>query len=234
MYLELNLSEEGAHLAGRAQKTFLALGMGYEAAEPRPTLRSPSPTTANWLPRWSFSIGAAAFDRENNRAWIATIDLYQALVHHRKRRLDEALELCRRAIPFFEPSPLSLLQASSQLLLARILLDRGESEEGQAGVSGCIDRLEEAGTPALSYQAWYVLGVVEESPGAPEAAYQAYLKAHGHLENGSNSESGGNENRLPQGQAEIYEALVRMSSAGTVRMPPSSMWSRRSRAAWLT
>ena len=32
MYLELNLSEEGAHLARRAQETFRQLGMGYEAA----------------------------------------------------------------------------------------------------------------------------------------------------------------------------------------------------------
>ena len=38
MYLELNLSEEGAHLAGRAQKAFLELGMGYEAAKAQTNL----------------------------------------------------------------------------------------------------------------------------------------------------------------------------------------------------
>ena len=43
MYLELNLSEEGAYLAGRAQETFLHLGMGYEAAKARPTWRSRYP-----------------------------------------------------------------------------------------------------------------------------------------------------------------------------------------------
>ena len=33
MYLELNLSEEGSHLARRAHETFDQLGMGYEAAK---------------------------------------------------------------------------------------------------------------------------------------------------------------------------------------------------------
>ena len=151
------------------------------------------------------------FDQENNRAWIATIDLYQALVYHRERRLDEALELCRRALDFFGPSPLFTKSVLCQLLLARIHLDRGESAEARRVCLAALDRLEEAGTPALSYQAWYVLGVMEEALGAPDAAYQAYLKAHDHLEN-LRSHLKAEEMKIAflKDKLEVYEALVRM------------------------
>ena len=213
MYLELNLSEEGAHLAGRAQKAFLALGMGYEAAKAQTNLAISLTHHGELAAALElFHRARQLFDRENNRAWIATIDLYQALVHHRERRLDEALELCRRAIDFFEPSPLFTKSVLCQILLARILLDRGESGEARRTCQAALDRLEEAGTPALSYQAWYVLGVVEESLDAPEAAYQAYLKAHDHLENlRSNLKAEEMKIAFLKDKLEVYEALVRMS-----------------------
>ena len=81
MYLELNLSEEGAHLAGRAQKAFLALGMGYEAAKAQTNLAiSLTHHGDTAVAAELFRKARRLFDRENNRAWIATIDLYQALV----------------------------------------------------------------------------------------------------------------------------------------------------------
>ena len=122
MYLELNLSEEGAHLAGRAQKAFLALGMGYEAAKAQTNLAISLTHHGELAGALElFHRARQLFDEENNRAWIATIDLYQALVHHRERRLDEALELCRRALDFFEPSPLFTKSVLCRFLLARIL-----------------------------------------------------------------------------------------------------------------
>ena len=81
--------------------------------------------------------------------------------------------------------------------------------------------------------------MVEESLGAPEAAYQAYLKAHDHLEN-LRSHLKAEEMKIAflKDKLEVYEALVRMSlgrepDAGPWRRP-SGMWSRRSRAAWPT
>ena len=213
MYLELNLSEEGAHLAGRAQKAFLGLGMGYEAAKAQTNLAISLTHHGELAAALElFQRARRLFDEENNRAWIATIDLYEAVVHHRQRSLEEALELCRRALDFFEPSPLFTKSVLCRLLLARILLDRGESEEARRTCQSALDRLEEAGAPALSYQAWYVLGVVEESLGAPEAAYQAYLKAHEHLENlRSNLKAEEMKVAFLKDKLEVYEALVRMS-----------------------
>ena len=151
------------------------------------------------------------FDHENNHAWIATIDLYQALVYYRDHRLDEALQLCRRALDFFAPSPLFTKSVLCQLLLARIHLDRGEIADARQVCLAALDRLEQAETPALSYQAWYVLGVIEEAMGAPDAAWQAYLKAHLHMEN-LRSHLQAEEMKIAflKDKLEVYEALVRM------------------------
>ena len=212
MYLELNLIEEGAHLARRAQRAFLDLGMRYEAAKAQTNLAislAYHGETSEALAL--FREARKLFEREDNRAWIATIDLYQALVYHREKRLDEALELCRRALEFFTPSPLFTKAVLSQLLLARIHLDRGDATLAREVCRGAIDRLELETTPALSYQAWFVLGGIEEALGAPDDAYAAYKTAHKHLEN-LRSHLKGEEMKIAflKDKLEVYEALVRM------------------------
>ena len=102
MYLELNLIEEGAHLAERAQKAFLELGMGYEAAKAQTNLAiSLTHHGDTGVALELFHRARKLFDHENNLAWIATIDLYQALVYYQDRRLDDALELCRAGARIF-------------------------------------------------------------------------------------------------------------------------------------
>src|ERR1019366_5629092 len=96
-----------------------------------------------------------------------------------------------------------------------IHLDRGQSGVAKEVCLAALDRLEQAETPALSYQAWYVLGVVEEALGAPDAAYEAYLKAHNHLEN-LRSHLKAEEMKIAflKDKLEVYEALVRMCLGG--------------------
>jgi CHAT domain-containing protein/tetratricopeptide (TPR) repeat protein len=212
MYLELNLNEEGAHLAGRAYKAFLKLGMGYEAAKAQTNLAISLTNHGDTVRALElFHRARRLFDQENNHAWIATIDLYQALVYYRDRRFDDALQLCHRALDFFAPSPLFTKSVSGQLLLARIHLERGETAGARRVCLAALDRLEQAETPALSYQAWYVLGVIEEAMGAPEAAWQAYLKAHLHMES-LRSHLRAEEMKIAflKDKLEVYEALVRM------------------------
>jgi CHAT domain-containing protein len=212
MYLELNLSEEGAHLAGRAQKAFLRLGMGYEAAKAQTNLAiSLTHHGSTRVALELFHEARQLFDHENNRAWIATIDLYQALVYYREGKLDDALALCARALEFFAPSPLFTKSVLCQLLLARIHLDRVEVGLAKNVCLAALARLEQAETPALSYQAWYVLGVIEEAIGDSAAAHQAYLNAHHHLEN-LRSHLKAEEMKIAflKDKLEVYEALVRM------------------------
>ena len=213
MYLELNLNEEGGHLAERAQKAFLALGMGYEAAKAQTNLAiSLTQHGESHAATQLFTQSRKLFDRENNRAWIATIDLYQALLHFEEKRPEEALGLCRRALEFFAASPFFTRSVLCQLLLARIHLDRGRPAEARLVCRAALDLLRDADTPSLSYQAWYVLGVVEEALGATDAAYAAYLEAHGHMEN-LRSHLKAEEMKIAflKDKLEVYEALVRMS-----------------------
>ncbi len=212
MYLELNLIEEGAHLAERAQKAFLSLGMGYEAAKAQTNLAiSLAHHGDTAVAQELFHQARQLFDRENNHAWIATIDLYQALVFHQDGRLDDAQQLCERALAFFAPSPLFTKSVLCQLLLARIHLDRGQAARAKEVCLAALARLEQAETPALSYQAWYVLGVIEEAMRDPIGAHEAYLKAHYHLEN-LRSHLKAEEMKIAflKDKLEVYEALVRM------------------------
>ena len=69
--------------------------MGYEAAKAQTNLAISLTHHGDTAGRLElFREARQLFDHENNRAWIATIDLYQALVYYQDHRLDEALELC--------------------------------------------------------------------------------------------------------------------------------------------
>jgi CHAT domain-containing protein len=212
MYLELNLSEEGAHLARRAHKAFLRLGMGYEAAKAQTNLAISLTHHGDTVVALElFRRARQLFEREQNPAWIATIDLYQALVHHRAGRMAEAAELCERALAYFAGSPLFTKSALCQLLLARIRIDTGRLAKARDLCQAALTRLEHAETPSLAYQAWFVLGAIEEAAGRRSAAHAAYLHAHQQLEN-LRSHLKAEEMKIAflKDKLEVYEALVRM------------------------
>ena len=212
MYLELNLSEEGAHLARRAFDTFQQLGMGYETAKAVTNLAIASSHHGDTEFALDLFLKARAlFTREQNEALTATIDLYQALVFYQEGRLAEARTLSENAFRFFSPSPLDGKAVLCQLLLARIHLDTGHGEEAKRVCLAALHKLEQAETPALSCQAYFVLGLIEEALGAPEAAYEAYLKAHERLEN-LRSHLKADEMKIAflKDKLAVYESLVRM------------------------
>ena len=212
MYLELNLSEEGGHLARRAFDTFEQLGMGYETAKAVTNLAIASSHHGDaQFALDMFRKARDLFTREQNQAWIATIDLYQALVFYQEGRLAEARTLSESAIQFFSVSPLGGKAALCHLLLARIHLSLGHGEEARRVCLAALQKLEQAETPALSCQAYFVLGLIEEALGAPEAAYEAYLKAHERLEN-LRSHLTAEEMKIAflKDKLAVYESLVRM------------------------
>jgi CHAT domain-containing protein len=212
MYLELNLSEEGAHLARRAFDTFQELGMGYETAKAVTNLAIASSHHGDTrLALELFGKAGELFTRERNHALTATIDLYQALVFYQEGRLGEARALSQRAYQFFSASPLGGKAALCQLLLARIHLNAGQGEEAKRVCLAALQIMEQAEAPALSCQAYFVLGLIEEALGAPEAAYEAYLKAHECLEN-LRSHLQADEMKIAflKDKLAVYESLVRI------------------------
>jgi tetratricopeptide (TPR) repeat protein len=212
MYLELNLSEEGAHLARRAFDTFQQLGMGYETAKAVTNLAIASSRHGDTqLALDLFQKARDLFTREQNQALTATVDLYQALVFYQEGRMAEARTLSESAFRFFSPSPLGGKAALCQLLLARIHLDAGHGEEAKGVCLAALQKLEQAEAPALSCQAYFVLGLIEEALGAPGAAGEAYLKAHAGLEN-LRSHLKADEMKIAflKDKLAVYESLVRM------------------------
>jgi CHAT domain-containing protein/tetratricopeptide (TPR) repeat protein len=212
MYLELNLSEEGAHLARRALGAFRQLGMWYEAAKALTNLAiSSSHHGDTRLALELFDKARDLFTRENNQAWIAIIDLYQALVFYAEGRLAEAQTFGARAFAFFETSPLVGKAALCELLQARIHLDAGRLAEARSGCLSVLEKAAQSESPALTHQAYFVLGLVEEARGAREDAWQAYLKAHEQLES-LRSQLKAEDLKIAflRDKLEVYEALVRM------------------------
>lgn len=212
MYLELNLSEEAAFLAERALGTFRQLRMGYEMAKAITNLAIAASHHGDAAQAVElFRKGREIFVRENNRVWTAMIDLYQALVVYQEDRLDEAASLCQQAFEFFSSSPLIGKAALCLLLLARIRLRRNNLEEARSLCADALGRLDQAEAPVLSYQAWFVMGLIEEASHMPEPAYQAYLQAHERLENlRSHLKTEETKIAFLKDKLAVYESLVRM------------------------
>jgi CHAT domain-containing protein len=215
MYVELNLNEEGAHLARRAMTAFQKLGNGYEAAKALTNLAiSLSHHGDSQLALNLFRKARNRFEKESNDSWIAIIDLYQALVFYQERRLTEARLLAESAFAYFSPSSLQGKAILCQLLLARIHLDSGRPERARHICGSALAKLDHAETPALSYQAYFVMGLIEEELGDADAAHQAYLTAHRHMESlRSHLRADDTKIAFLKDKLEIYESLVRMSLA---------------------
>ena len=210
MYLELNLSEEGARLAERALGAFRRLNMGYEGAKALTNLaiaRSHHGDTEAALA--GFREAREWFAHENNRAWIAMVDLYRALVLYQDGRLEEARTLCAQAFGFFSASPFLGKAALCRLLMARIDLNAGRAAAARSACRDAVERAESAGSPALGYQAHFVMGLIEEALGDTDAAYQEYLKARERLE-GLRSQLHADEMKIAflKDKLAVYESLV--------------------------
>ena len=215
MYVELNLNEEGAHLARRAMMAFHKLGNRYETAKALTNLAiSLSHHGDSQLALDLFRKARDLFTREGNESWMAIIDLYQALVFYQERRLTEARLLCEQAYEFFSPSSLQGKATICELLLARIHLDSGRRDRAKHICEYAVGKLEAAEMPALAYQAYFVLGLIEEEMGDRDAAFTAYLSAHRHLES-LRSHLRTEDTRIAflKDKLEVYESLVRMCLA---------------------
>jgi len=110
----------------------------------------------------------------------------------------------------------------------RIHLER-RREDARLVCLAALDRLEEAQSPSLSYQAYFVLGLIEEALGANEAAHQAYRQAHERLEN-LRSHLKAEETKIAflKDKLAVYEALVRMCLRnGRRRESRAGVWLHR-------
>jgi tetratricopeptide (TPR) repeat protein len=217
MYLELNLCDEAAELAERARAQFGTLQMRYEQAKALTNLaiaasRKGDSARAGRL----FGRARQLFGREGNNVWLALVDLYEALVLHREGQYVRARRLAERARALFARAAVPAKAALCDLLLARLELQGGNIEAADALCRGVVEKTLDAHTPILTYQAQFVLGLVQEARGHRDSALKAFETAHAALEN-LRTQLRGDDLKLAflEDKQAVYESLVASCLAST-------------------
>jgi CHAT domain-containing protein len=209
IYLELNLTESGEQMAHAAFEGFKELGLRYEAAKAA-TFSAIALSQQGHTERalGLFDEARGMFIEEKNQLWPALINLYKALVLYDAESDDAAYELAASALDYFASSPLPAKAAICELLLAAIELRYAGTEAARGFCSSALARLINVESPA-TYQAYFMLGQVEEASQNVELARQAYDQAYRKLED-LRSSLGREELKIAflKNKLAIYEGLV--------------------------
>ena len=213
MYLDLGRSADGGELAQQAFASFETQGLGYESGKALAILalcrtRQGRPFHALKL----FEKARQLFSEQENRAWVGLVDLYRALVLEQEGRIYEARNLCDSALSIFAGFSRTGKVALCELLMARLHLRLGDLRTARGHCTAVLDRLSQQPMPPLSFQAYSLLGQVEEAAGNRRAAFDAYVQAHGQLEN-LRSRFQAEELKIGffKDKLALYESLVAMS-----------------------
>jgi CHAT domain-containing protein len=221
MYLELNLSREGARLARRAAAQFMALGMHYERAkamvsEAVSLHHVGAGSTGRALMRKAREI----LSRESNHLWPSLIDLYLAISYLSDDQTAMAGRLANKASTHLSKGGLAGKSALCDLVRARVRLRSGKVLEARALCEGVLNVLPEERLPSIDYLAWFTLGEVEERQGHWVAAWDAWQKTREAVDRLRNS-LGGEDLRISflKDKVEVYENLIwlwmsRLSGSG--------------------
>jgi len=131
------------------------------------------------------------------------------VVLYNEGRLFEARRLCSGAATFFDGSFLPSKAVLCHLLLARLFLRTGELESAHAESSRAIERLARLEAPVLHYQAYFLMGQIQQASGDLSGAYDSCQKARESLET-LRSSLHGEELKIAfmKNRLEVYESLV--------------------------
>src|SRR6476660_292555 len=183
IYLDLNLSAEAAEMAHEGQAEFERLGNGYEAARCLTNLAIALGQQGELFRALElFAEARSRFEREQNAVWPSVIDLYQALVLSNAGRFFEASRLCVTALAFFREARLHRKAILCELLLARVELSTGQTQQA---LQHCEQAIRDTATfeaGVLEYQAHILTGEIQEALGRPASAYDSFRTARERLE----------------------------------------------------
>ncbi len=179
LYLELNLSQEGATLAEAAYSGFEALGMHYEKAKALAfSAIAASQLGQNREALLRFSKARVLFVVESNRIWPGLIDFYRALVLFEEGRFAFAKRLARSSLQHFIDTGLQTKAALAEILLARLALEDKNAPEAIRRCNRALATLVNLSSPAIEFHAVAVLSTAQESLGEIEQAYESLKRAN--------------------------------------------------------
>jgi CHAT domain-containing protein/predicted negative regulator of RcsB-dependent stress response len=212
LYLELNLSAEAAELSQQGYEGFRKLAMGYETAK---CLAFSAMAAAQQRHAFEglklYSESREIFVKEKNRAWPSLIDLYRALAFFEEGRYFEARRYCAQALKSFLDLNWKNKAVMARLLLARIAMRTGETDQAFQHASAALEKVRELESPVLAYETHLLFGNLHSTKGDREHAYASYQKARQSLETlrgnlrGEELKVAFIKNRL-----EVYENLVEL------------------------
>jgi tetratricopeptide (TPR) repeat protein len=212
LYLELNLNEDAACLAERARASFETLRMRYEGGKALTFLaiaevrRGQSGKALTLLRR-----ARRLFSHEKNYVWSALLDLYQAMILYWVGNDAESRRFCRAALAFFARSALRTKAALCELLLAQLDLRSGAFVRSKETCLSALRRIRKAETPVVDYQAWFVLGQIQEEVSDDLGALRSYRKAHEKLRTLRSQLHAEAKISFQEDKLKVYEKLVRLS-----------------------
>ena len=219
IYVELNLSAEAQEVAEQGNLLFRRLSIGYEAAKAlanRAIAFGQEGKTRRALEL--FEEARPLFVHEKNEVWPWLIDLYRAIILFQQGRHYESRRLAIGAAEFFDSSFLKGKAGLCHLLLAQIAMHTGEVSEAFAESSLALALLKDLDSPILRYQAFFLLGQMEQAKGESVAAYAAYQRSRKELEN-LRSSLGRDELKISfmKNRTELYERLVELCIGGELK-----------------
>lgn len=213
VFLELNLIQEAASLAGRAAEGFSELGMEYERAK----ALTNGAIAASRLGKAQDAmelLGQARglFEAEDNPFWIAMLDLYRAIVLLSEGRFYEAAQYAGDALERFGAYDIPSKTAMCEIVLARLDLEDAKPQAAQARCEAALERLESLDLPALEHQALVVSGRAQEMLGENRSAYETYQEAQLRLQR-SNVHWQADEFRMAflEDKLLVHESLVALA-----------------------
>jgi tetratricopeptide (TPR) repeat protein len=183
IYLELCLVKEVKDIARNSFQQFEQLGMEYEAARSLVNLAIANSMTGDF--DRSLELFAQAKNKmchEQNQVWPFLIDVYRAMVLVEQGKLVEARNFCSTAADFFRSAALPGKHVLCLLVLARILLRGGDTNNSGRRCEEALTQLARLDAPLLLYQAQFLRGQIYEATGEVDHAYNAYQAARSALE----------------------------------------------------
>ena len=177
MYLELHLHEEAMRLAEQASMAFEKLQLSYEAGKALVLLGLGLYQSQRSFEALDvFARAQVRMHTEVNSQWIASLDLYQALIFQQEKRFYEALRHGRRAQELLGTVPTFAL-AETHLLLANVYLEVEQLEEAESWANTSMDTAHILNSPHHLSRAGLVMGKIAESHDRNAQAYSAYQQA---------------------------------------------------------
>jgi tetratricopeptide (TPR) repeat protein len=180
IYLELNLFDDAATIAGRAYETFERLGNRYEAGK---CLTFQGIAEFKLLndkdAEKAFVRARDIFLKEGtgNDVWVAVIDLWRAQLLTRQHQFAPAQELAQRAAEIFEKQQVPARAANARVLSAQSWIELDATAPALKEAQKALDEIEGFHAPWVSYQCYNTLGRLKELNGAIDQAEQLYSKA---------------------------------------------------------